>query len=337
MNKRKVALITGITGQDGSYLSELLIEKGYEVHGLIRKSSSCNKARILHLLDDITLHYGDVSDSFNLLKVIKNIKPTEVYNLAGQSHVKVSFEKPEYTTDVNALGCLRLLEAIKLSELDIKFYQASSSEIFGNTESKFQNEKANFAPKSPYGIAKLAAYFTTKIYRESYNIFAANGILFNHESPRKDKMGVGHKITSTVARIHNGSNEVLKLGNLNAKRDWGYSKDYVEAMWKILQHKEADDFVIATGVSHSVRDFAEEAFKAIGINIKWQGKDENEIGICSTTGKTYVQIDLDLFRPIDVHHLKGDSSKAKELLDWEPKTSFKELVEKMVKEDIRSI
>ena len=340
----KTALITGITGQDGAYLAELLLEKGYEVHGIKRRSSLFNTARIDHLYQDpheenvrLHLHYGDLTDATNLIRVIQEVQPDEIYNLAAQSHVKVSFETPEYTANSDALGTLRLLEAIRILGLEQKtrFYQASTSELYGKASEVPQNEKTPFYPRSPYAAAKLYAYWVTVNYREAYGIFASNGILFNHESPIRGETFVTRKITRAASRIKLGLQEKVYLGNLDAKRDWGHARDYVEAMWKILQHDEPDDFVIATGETHSVREFAELAFREVGFDIQWQGSGIEEKGIDSKTGKVLIQIDPKYFRPTEVDILQGDAGKAREKLGWKPKVSFEQLVSEMVKEDLR--
>ena len=340
----KTALITGITGQDGAYLAELLLEKGYEVHGIKRRSSLFNTARIDHLYQDpheenvrLHLHYGDLTDATNLIRVIQEVQPDEIYNLAAQSHVKVSFETPEYTANSDALGTLRLLEAIRILGLEKKtrFYQASTSELYGKASEVPQNEKTPFYPRSPYAAAKLYAYWVTVNYREAYGIFASNGILFNHESPIRGETFVTRKITRAASRIKLGLQEKVYLGNLDAKRDWGHARDYVEAMWKILQHDEPDDFVIATGETHSVREFAELAFREVGFDIQWQGSGIEEKGIDSKTGKVLIQIDPKYFRPTEVDILQGDAGKAREKLGWKPKVSFEQLVSEMVKEDLR--
>lgn len=333
----KKALITGITGQDGSYLAELLLEKGYEVHGLRRLSSSFNTDRIDHLLVDIHekgarlfLHYGDLSDGSNISRLIEKIKPDEIYHLGAQSHVRVSFDMPEYTGDVTGIGTLRLLDAIRESGVVTKFYQASSSEMFGKVQEVPQNEDTPFYPRSPYGCAKVYAYWITKNYRESYNLFACNGILFNHESPRRGETFVTKKITKALSRIKLGKENTLYLGNLDAKRDWGYAKDYVECMWMMLQQEQADDYVIATGETHTVREFIEESCKILDIDLIWSGKGVDEKGMDKNTGKTIIEIDPIYFRPAEVELLIGDYSKAKKVLGWEPKTKFKELVKLMV-------
>lgn len=340
----KKALITGITGQDGSYLTEFLIKKGYEIHGIIRRSSSFNTGRIDHLYHDphtnnicMFLHYGDLSDSSNLNRLLEKIRPDEIYNLAAQSHVKVSFEVPEYTADVDGLGTLRLLDAIRETGINTRFYQASTSELYGKVVEIPQNENTPFYPRSPYGVAKLYAYWIVKNYREAYRLFASNGILFNHESPRRGQTFVTRKISQAVAKIHHGLQQKLFLGNLDAKRDWGYAPDYVEGMWMILQHHQPDDFVLATGESHSVREFAEVAFREIGIEIEWQGAGIHEKGIDTRTGTVLIEIDPRYFRPAEVDLLIGDPKKAIELLNWKPKMSFNELVKRMVQADIQQI
>lgn len=331
----KKALITGITGQDGSYLAELLLEKGYDVHGVIRRHSTPCTARIEHLLDKVKIHYGDLTDSSNLQQLISQIKPDEVYNLAAQSHVAVSFEVPEYTAEATGVGTVKLLEAIRQSGLSIKFYQASTSELFGGIPGTApQSEKTPFYPKSPYGVAKLYSYWITKNYRESYGIFACNGILFNHESPRRGETFVTRKITIAVAKIIAGKQKKLSLGNLDAKRDWGFAGDYVEGMWRILQQSEPDDFVLATNETHTVREFVEIAFKEVGIEIEWRGRGKEEKGYCKKTGKLLVDVDPQFFRPAEVELLWGDSSKAEKMLSWKRRVSFSELVSMMVKSDI---
>ncbi len=347
----KKALITGITGQDGSYLAELLLEKGYEVHGLMRRSSSFNTERIEHLyLDEwvrdmrqkrlINLHYADMTDSSSLIRVIQSIKPDEIYNLAAQSHVKVSFDVPEYTAEVDAVGTLRLLEAVRILGLEknTRIYQASTSELFGLVQEVPQSETTPFYPRSPYGVAKLYGFWITKNYRESYGMYAVNGILFNHESERRGETFVTRKITIAAARIAHGLQDKLYLGNLNAMRDWGYAKDYVECMWMILQHPEPEDFVIATGEMHSVREFCSLAFAQAGINLRWEGEDINEKGIEVDTGRVLVEVDPKYFRPAEVEQLLGNPTKAKTLLGWNPtKTSFPELVSKMVEHDMKMV
>ncbi len=342
------ALITGITGQDGSYLAEFLMSKGYEVHGIIRRSSSFNTGRIEHLyLDEwvrdmhnkrlLTLHYGDLTDSSSLIRIIREVKPDEIYNLAAQSHVKVSFDVPEYTADTNAIGTLRLLEAVRILgyEKRCKIYQASTSELFGQVEEVPQTEKTPFHPRSPYSVAKLYAFWIMKNYRESYGMFTANGILFNHESERRGENFVTRKISLAAARIAAGTQDKLYLGNLNALRDWGYAPDYVECMWLILQQEEPDDYVIATGEYHSVREFATLAFKRVGIELRWEGEGVVEKGIDTATGRVLVEVDPRFFRPADVEQLLGNPQKAKTELGWNPrKTSFNELVERMVDADV---
>ncbi len=338
----KKALITGITGQDGSYLAEFLLKKGYEVHGLVRRSSLEQKLRIDHLYIDphtksnFKVHYGDITDSMNVTRLIQQIEPDEIYNLAAQSHVRVSFEIPEYTANADALGTMRVLEAIRILGLSekTKVYQASTSELYGKVQAVPQKEDTPFYPRSPYGVAKLYAYWLTVNYREAYNIFASNGILFNHESPRRGDSFVTKKIAIAAAQIKHGLRENLYLGNLDAKRDWGYARDYVESMWHILQHNEADDFVIATGETHSVREFVELSFRHAGIEVIWEGEGVEEKGFDKKTGKMIVGIDPWYFRPTEVDLLVGDSSKAKELLNWEPKVKFEELVEIMMKHEL---
>ena len=335
---KKVALITGISGQDGSYLSELLLKKKYVVHGIKRKSSSFNTGRIDHLFDnkDFHLHYGDLTDSLSLYDLIKTIKPDEIYNLAAQSHVQVSFELPEYTAEVDALGTIRILDIIKSLNLKSKtrFYQASTSELYGKVQEIPQSETTPFYPRSPYGVAKLFSYWSVINYREAYGLHASNGILFNHESPRRGETFVSRKITMAAASIKKGSQEVLKLGNLDAKRDWGHAKDYVNLMWKILQNRIPGDYVAATGETHTVREFAELAFKNVGIDIVWKGKNINEKGICKDTKKVIIEIDEKYFRPAEVDILIGDYSKAKRDFNWSPKVTFKELVKEMVNSDL---
>ena len=327
----KTALITGITGQDGSYLAELLLSKGYEVHGIVRRSSLINTHRIDHIYDKINLHYGDLTDSTNLIGVIQKVQPDEIYNLGAQSHVKVSFETPEYTGQVDAIGTLRVLEAVRLLGLNEKtrIYQASTSEMFGLVQEIPQKETTPFYPRSPYGCAKLYGYWITKNYRESYGTYACTGILFNHESPRRGETFVTRKITRGLSRITSGLDECLYLGNLNAKRDWGHAQDFVEAMWLMLQQDEPDDYVIATGTQYSVRDFVDEAAPYFGMNIVWMGKGLDEVGIDANTNRAVIRVDPKYFRPAEVETLLGDASKAKEKLGWEPKISFKELVEDM--------
>ena len=335
----KVSLITGVTGQDGSYLSELLLSKGYEVHGIIRRHSTICTERISQILDNknFFLHYGDMTDSHNLTALIREINPDEVYNLAAQSHVGTSFEVPEYTAEVTGVGTIKLLEAIRQVKPNTKFYQASTSELFGGIpETAPQNEKTPFYPKSPYGAAKLYAYWVTVNYRESYNIFACNGILFNHESPRRGTDFVTRKITTSIAKILAGKQEKISLGNLNAKRDWGFAGDYVEGMWLILQQDKPDDFVLATGETHTVREFVEAAFNEVDIKIEWRGEGVNEKGYCTKTGKLLVDVNPKFFRPAEVDLLLGDPSKAEKILGWKRKTDFKELVKIMVNADLKN-
>jgi len=340
----KKALITGITGQDGAYLADFLLKKGYEVHGIKRRSSSFNTARVDHLYRDphesdvhFFMHYGDLTDSTNLIRIIQETRPDEIYNLAAQSHVRVSFETAEYTANSDALGTLRLLEAVRILGLEQKtrFYQASTSELFGKVQETPQKESTPFYPRSPYAAAKLYGYWITINYREAYNMFACNGILFNHESPVRGETFVTRKITRAVARIKLGLQDNLYLGNLDAKRDWGYAGDFVKAMWLMLQQDEPEDFIIATGESHSVRDFVEKAFKEIGVDLLWEGKGIEEIGKDSETGKVVVQIDPRYFRPTEVDFLQGDPAKARERLGWKPRVSFDELVRMMVREDLK--
>jgi len=347
----KIALITGITGQDGSFLAELLLEKGYEVHGIIRRSSSFNTDRIEHLYFDewvrdmhqkrlINLHYGDMTDSSSLVRIIQLTQPDEIYNLAAQSHVKVSFEVPEYTAETDAVGTLRLLEAVRILGMEKKtrIYQASTSELFGLVQEVPQKETTPFYPRSPYGVAKQYGFWITKNYRESYDMFAVNGILFNHESERRGETFVTRKVTLAVARIVQGLQDKLYMGNLDALRDWGYAKDYVECMWLMLQHDVPEDFVIATGEMHSVREFITKAFSVAGINLRWEGEGVNEKGIDEKTGRALVEVDEKYFRPAEVEQLLGDPTKAKTLLGWNPtKTSFDELINIMVKNDIEYV
>ncbi len=348
---RKVALITGITGQDGSYLAEFLIEKGYEVHGILRRSSSFNTGRIEHLyLDEwvrdmkksrlVNLHWGDMTDSSSLIRIISSIHPTEIYNLAAQSHVKVSFDVPEYTAEADAIGTLRLLEAVRICGLDktCRIYQASTSELFGKVQEVPQKETTPFYPRSPYGVAKQYGFWITKNYRESYGMFAVNGILFNHESERRGETFVTRKITLAAARIKQGYQDKLYLGNLDARRDWGYAKDYVECMWLILQHETPEDFVIATGEMHTVREFCTLAFHYLGIELDWQGSGVDEKGIDQATGKVLVEVDPKYFRPCEVEQLLGDPTKARTELGWNPtKTPFTELVKIMVEHDMKFV
>ncbi len=341
----KKALITGVTGQDGAYLAELLLGKGYEVHGVKRRSSSFNTARIDQLYTDphekdvrFHLHYGDMTDSTNLIRILQEVQPDEVYNLAAQSHVKVSFETPEYTANADAIGTLRLLEAIRILKLEEKarFYQASTSELYGATPPP-QNETTPFYPRSPYAAAKLYGYWITVNYREAYGIHASNGILFNHESPLRGETFVTRKITRAVAAIDLGVQDCLYLGNLDAKRDWGHARDYVEGMWRIVQHDTADDYVLATGEAHTVRAFAEAAFAHVGKTLEWKGEGLDEVGVDTESGKTVVKIDPRYFRPTEVDYLLGDSTKARKTLNWEPKMSFKELVSDMMDADLKTV
>jgi GDPmannose 4,6-dehydratase len=327
----KKALITGITGQDGSYLAELLLSKGYEVHGMVRRSSLINTHRIDHIYERIHLHYGDLTDAVNVMGVIRKVEPTEIYNLGAQSHVKVSFEMPEYTANVDALGTLRILEAVRMlgMEKDVRIYQASTSELYGGVLGTPLSETTPFHPRSPYGVAKLYGYWIIKNYREAYGFHASSGILFNHESPRRGETFVTRKITQGLSKISVGLQKVLYLGNLNAKRDWGHAKDYVEAMWLMLQQDEPDDYVIATGEQYSVRDFVNEAAPYFGFKLDWMGEGEDEVALDWNTKKTVIAINPRYFRPAEVDSLLGDATKAKEVLGWEPKTSFKELVEDM--------
>lgn len=346
---KKIALITGITGQDGSFLAEFLLEKGYEVHGIIRRSSSFNTGRIEHLyLDEwvrdmkrkrlINLHYGDMTDSSSLIRIIQEVQPTEIYNLAAQSHVKVSFDVPEYTAETDAVGTLRLLEAVRILKMERKtrIYQASTSELFGKVREVPQRETTPFYPRSPYACAKVYGYWITRNYRESYGMYAVNGILFNHESERRGETFVTRKITLAAARIAHGRQDKLYLGNLNALRDWGYARDYVECMWLIMQQPEPDDYVIATGEQHSVREFTTLAFARAGINLRWEGEGIDEKGIDTATGRIIVEVDPKYFRPAEVETLLGDPTKARERLGWNPRaTSFERLVEIMTDADLR--
>lgn len=348
---RKVALITGITGQDGSYLAEFLIEKGYEVHGIMRRSSSFNTGRIEHLyLDEwvrdmkksrlVNLHWGDMTDSSSLIRIIMELRPAEIYNLAAQSHVKVSFDVPEYTAEADAVGTLRLLEAVRICglEKECRIYQASTSELFGKVQEVPQKETTPFYPRSPYGVAKQYGFWITKNYRESYGMFAVNGILFNHESERRGETFVTRKITLAAARIKQGYQDKLYLGNLDAQRDWGYAKDYVECMWLMLQHSTPEDFVIATGEMHSVREFTTLAFVHLGIDLEWKGTGVDEQGIDRATGRVLVEVDPKYFRPCEVEQLLGDPTKARTLLGWNPtKTPFTQLVKLMVEHDMKFV
>jgi len=340
---RKKALITGVTGQDGAYLAEFLLSKGYEVHGIKRRSSLFNTDRIDHIYEDphkigrrFVLHYGDMTDSSSLIRIVQQIKPDEIYNLAAQSHVAVSFEEPEYTANADALGTVRLLESIRMLGLAKKtrFYQASSSELYGKAQQRRQNEATRFYPRSPYGAAKLYAYWITVNYREAYGIFACNGILFNHESPLRGETFVTRKITRGLARIKLGLQDKLYLGNLNAKRDWGHARDFVKAMWLMLQQRRPDDYVIATGRQHSVRDFVEAAGRELGLNIVWKGRGPQERGIDKASRRTIVEIDPRYFRPTEVDSLLGDAAKARKKLGWKPETDFKKLVREMVQHDL---
>ena len=340
------ALITGVTGQDGSYLVEFLLTKGYEVHGIKRRASSFNTSRIDHLYQDpheenvkFKLHYGDMTDATNLIRIVQEVKPDEIYNLAAQSHVMVSFETPEYTANADSLGTLRLLEAVRILGLEktCRFYQASTSELYGKVHESPQTEHTPFYPRSPYGVSKLYAFWIVKNYRESYGIHASNGILFNHESPVRGETFVTRKITRAAARISKGLEEKLFLGNLNARRDWGHAKDFVEGMWLMLQQEEADDYVLATGIQASVKDFTDLAFAEAGVNLRWEGEGENEKGICETTGNILVEIDPRYYRPAEVDTLVGDARKAERILGWKPNTSWQELCREMVEADLKAI
>lgn len=344
MSRPKTALITGITGQDGAYLAEFLLNKDYEVHGIKRRASSFNTSRIDHLYQDphvqdrnLILHYGDLTDSTSIIRVIQQVRPDEIYNFAAQSHVAVSFESPEYTANADAIGALRILEAIRILgvEKNTKFYQASTSEMFGKVQEVPQTEKTPFYPRSPYAAAKAYAFWISVNYREAYGIFASNGILFNHESPIRGETFVTRKITRAAARIKLGLQEKLYLGNLDAKRDWGHARDYIDAQWRILQYEKPEDFVIATGKQYSVRQFVEKAFAEVDISIKWSGDGINEVGLDCSNDKEMISIDPRYFRPTEVDTLIGDSSKAKRLLNWESKTTFQEMIAEMVSEDIR--
>lgn len=340
------ALITGVTGQDGAYLAELLLDKGYEVHGVKRRSSSFNTARVDHLYRDIHdsahgfyLHYGDVTDSTNLIRLVQEVQPDEIYNLAAQSHVQVSFETPEYTANADAIGALRILEAIRILKMNdsTRYYQASTSELYGKVQETPQRETTPFYPRSPYAVAKLYAYWITVNYREAYKMHASNGILFNHEGPTRGETFVTRKITRAVAAIHHGLQDKLYVGNLDARRDWGHARDYVEGMWLMLQQDAPDDYVLATGESHSVREFIELAFAHTGCKIVWEGVGTQERGIDAKSGKTLVAVDERYFRPTEVEFLLGDPSKAKAILDWTHKTSFKDLVTEMVESDLKTV
>jgi len=345
MSNNKVALITGVTGQDGAYLAEFLLEKGYEVHGIKRRASSFNTDRIDHLYQDphvknqkFILHYGDLTDSMNLVRIVQQVRPDEIYNLGAQSHVAVSFESPEYTADTVGMGALRILEAIRISGLEKKtrFYQASTSELYGEVQEIPQKETTPFYPRSPYAVAKLYAYWITVNYREAYGMYACNGILFNHESPVRGETFVTRKITRALARIHLGLQDTLYLGNMNALRDWGHAKDYVEMQWLMLQQDEPDDFCIATGVQYSVRDFVNFAYEYLGKSIRWEGEGVDEKGYDSETGKCVVAVDPRYFRPTEVETLLGDPYKAKEKLGWEPKITLQEMVQEMMEADLQS-
>jgi GDPmannose 4,6-dehydratase len=343
-SSQKRALITGITGQDGSYLAELLLEKGYEVHGIIRRSSSFNTARIDHIYNNpeisgsrFFLHYGDVTDTSNLNRVLEKVQPAEIYNLAAQSHVKVSFELPEYTAEVDAVGTVRFLDAIRETGLNTRFYQASTSELYGKVQEIPQTEKTPFYPRSPYGVAKLYGYWIIVNYREAYEIFACNGILFNHESPRRGETFVTRKITLAAARIKLGLQQKLLLGNLSSRRDWGYAPEYVEGMWRILQHSEPGDFVLATGEAHTVREFTERAFAEMDMDLEWVGEGAQEKGVIKGSGKVVVEVDPRYYRPTEVELLIGDATKAREQLGWVPKTTFDDLVKVMAKADLERV
>ena len=339
---KKIALITGVTGQDGAYLAELLLNKNYEVHGIKRRASSFNTSRIDHLYKDkhkedvnFFLHYGDLTDSTNLIRIIQEVQPHEIYNLGAQSHVKVSFEVPEYTANSDAIGTLRILEAIRILKMEnkVKFYQASTSELYGKAQEVPQTETTPFYPRSPYGVAKLYAYWIVKNYREAYGMFACNGILFNHESPLRGETFVTRKITRAASKIKLGLQEKLYLGNLNAQRDWGHAKDYVEGMWRMLQHDKPEDFVLATGKPTTIREFCNLSFKELGIDIIWEGEGENEVGIDQSSNKVIISIDKNYYRPTEVDLLIGDASKAKKLLSWTPKYDLESLVKEMVNAD----
>ena len=339
---KKIALITGVTGQDGAYLAELLLNKNYEIHGIKRRASSFNTSRIDHLYKDkhkedvnFFLHYGDLTDSTNLIRIIQEVQPHEIYNLGAQSHVKVSFEVPEYTANSDAVGTLRILEAIRILKMEnkVKFYQASTSELYGKAQEVPQTETTPFYPRSPYGVAKLYAFWIVKNYREAYGMFACNGILFNHESPLRGETFVTRKITRAASKIKLGLQEKLYLGNLNAQRDWGHAKDYVEGMWRMLQHEKPEDFVLATGKTTTIREFCNLSFKELGIEIKWEGEGENEVGIDQSSNKVIISIDNNYYRPTEVDLLIGDASKAKKLLSWTPKYELESLVKEMVNAD----
>ncbi|NRQ35798.1 GDP-mannose 4,6-dehydratase [Nonomuraea sp. NN258] len=338
----KRALITGITGQDGSYLTEFLLEQGYEVHGIVRRASNFNTNRIDHVYSGshsdgrLQLHYGDLTDSSCLNRILEQVAPEEIYNLGAQSHVHISFQMPDFTTETNAVGTLRILDAIKKAGISTRFYQASSSELYGGVSDTAQSERTPFYPRSPYACAKLFAYWITVNYREAYDLFACNGILFNHESPRRGEVFVTRKVTMAVARIARGKQERLYVGNLSAKRDWGYAKEYVEAMWLMLQQPKADDYVIASGETHSVRELCEVAFAHVGIPLEWVGEGLDERGVDARNGRVLVEVDPRYFRPAEVDYLAGDASKAKEALGWEPRTRFAELIQLMVEHDLEN-
>jgi GDPmannose 4,6-dehydratase len=342
----KIALITGVTGQDGAYLAELLLGKGYVVHGIKRRSSSLNTQRVDHLYEDphehharFFLHYGDMTDATNLIRIVQETQPDEIYNLAAQSHVQVSFETPEYTANSDALGTLRLLEAIRILKMEesVRFYQASTSELYGNSSEAPQSEKTPFAPRSPYAAAKLYAYWITVNYREAYGMHASNGILFNHESPIRGETFVTRKVTRAVAAIHAGKQDKLYMGNLDAKRDWGHARDYVEGMWRILQHEAPDDYVLATGETHSVREFIEKAFAVLSRKIVWRGEGVSEVGVDAASGQVLIEIDPRYFRPTEVDLLLGDASKARRILGWQHRVAFEDLVREMVESDVAAI
>lgn len=341
MDKR--ALITGITGQDGSYLAELLLEKGYEVHGIVRRTSTQSLERLQHLLSNpklfqrLIMHSADLIDASSIKRVVQKVQPQEIYNLAAMSHVKISFDSPESTFEINGMGTLRLLEAVRLSCPEAKFYQASTSELFGKTREMPQNENTPFHPRSPYAVSKLLAYWSVVNYREAYNLFACNGILFNHESPRRGENFVTRKITLAIAKIKQGLQSELILGNLNGKRDWGYAKDFVEGMWLMLQQNVADDYVLATGIATTVRKFVELGFQAIDVQLEWEGEGCNEIGKDKATGQTLVRVSPELFRPTEVDYLCGNAEKAKSILGWRPNTSLEQLVSMMIEADITAI
>lgn len=337
----KVALITGVTGQDGSYLSEFLLDKGYHVHGLVRRSSSFNRERVEHLRGNrkFKLHYGDMTDSLNVIRIVQELKPDEIYHMAAQSHVRISFDVPEYTANTDGLGTLRLLEAVRFLGLNdrTRIYNAATSELFGLARETPQSENTPFHPRSPYGVAKQYSFWISRNYREAYGTFVSNGILFNHESPRRGENFVTRKITLSIANMLNGKQDRIRMGNLDAKRDWGYAPDYMEAVWLMLQHDEPTDLVIATGETHPIREFIEVAFGEIGVNIEWKGTGVDEVGLDTATGKILVEVSPEYFRPSEVEILCGDASKAKELLGWKPKVTFRELVSIMLKADVEAI